>query len=199
MSFSRQRRSTKRMFGGVVAGNACQSGSPFKIAASVSVTVSPSKTLFPVRHSYRMQPNAQMSARLSTALPLACSGLMYAAVPRITPGRVIASVSVGDCDESTSLRFVRQGFCQAEVQYLDLVSGSDHHIGRFQIPVDHSLFMRCFKRFGYLAAYSQGFFNRQAALCSAFAPAFHPRQAPGRGSVFLRPVRVRRSQRCWGD
>ncbi len=38
-----------------------------------------------------------MSARLSTGLPCACSGAMYAAVPRITPGVVIAGdVIVGD-------------------------------------------------------------------------------------------------------
>jgi hypothetical protein len=36
-------------------------------------------------------------ARLSTALPRACSGAMYAAVPRITPAAVMAGeVSVGD-------------------------------------------------------------------------------------------------------
>jgi hypothetical protein len=38
-----------------------------------------------------------MSQRLSTALPRACSGLMYAAVPMITPASVIAGdVMVGD-------------------------------------------------------------------------------------------------------
>src|SRR5713226_6585069 len=38
-----------------------------------------------------------MSARLSTVLPRACSGLIYAAVPRITPARVGEMVSVGEC------------------------------------------------------------------------------------------------------
>ena len=38
-----------------------------------------------------------MSVRLSTNLPLACSGDMYAAVPRITPRIVMAGVvMVGD-------------------------------------------------------------------------------------------------------
>ena len=36
---------------------------------------------------------AQMSVRLSTVLPLACSGLMYDAVPRIMPATVPAEVS----------------------------------------------------------------------------------------------------------
>ncbi len=40
-----------------------------------------------------------MSARLSTILPRACSGLMYAAVPRIIPACVIAGVvRVGDIE-----------------------------------------------------------------------------------------------------
>jgi hypothetical protein len=38
---------------------------------------------------------AQMSARRSTGLPAACSGDMYAAVPRITPACVIVSDIVG--------------------------------------------------------------------------------------------------------
>jgi hypothetical protein len=47
--------------------------------------------------SYSVPPNAQTSVRLSTGLPFACSGDMYAAVPRITPICVIAGVViVGD-------------------------------------------------------------------------------------------------------
>ena len=39
-----------------------------------------------------------MSARLSTVFPRACSGDMYAAVPRMTPACVIAGDEiVGDC------------------------------------------------------------------------------------------------------
>ena len=44
--------------------------------ASVSVTVSPSNARRPVSISNSTQPNAQMSVRLSTACPRACSGLM---------------------------------------------------------------------------------------------------------------------------
>ena len=41
-----------------------------------------------------------MSARVSAVLPFACSGLMYAAVPRIMPTPVVIAgvVIVGDCD-----------------------------------------------------------------------------------------------------
>ena len=44
----------------------------------------------PVTISNTTTPKAQMSARLSTAAPRACSGLMYAAVPRMIPARVDA-------------------------------------------------------------------------------------------------------------
>ena len=50
-------------------------------------------------HLEQDDAEAQMSARLSTGRPAACSGLMYAAVPRIIPACVIAGVViVGDCD-----------------------------------------------------------------------------------------------------
>ena len=67
--------------GGVVAGNAVQSGSPSRTAAIVSDTVVPVAAGRPVSISYNTQPNDQMSVRLSSGSPRACSGLMYAAVP----------------------------------------------------------------------------------------------------------------------
>ncbi len=59
-------------------------------------TVSPSYSLFPVSISHRTTPNDQISARLSTGFPLACSGLMYPAVPMIIPACVARMVSVGE-------------------------------------------------------------------------------------------------------
>ena len=47
--------------------------------------VAPGKGTRPVNISYSTQPNAQTSVRLSIGSPRACSGLMYAAVPAITP------------------------------------------------------------------------------------------------------------------
>ena len=72
-----------------------RSSAPF---ASVSLTSSPSNGRLPVSISYSTQPNAQMSLRLSASRPFACSGDMYAAVPRITPTPVIMAgdVIVGD-------------------------------------------------------------------------------------------------------
>ena len=52
------------------------SGSVFSTAASVSETVAPSNRRFPVSISQSTTPKAQRSARLSTVVPRACSGLM---------------------------------------------------------------------------------------------------------------------------
>ena len=57
-------------------GNAFQSGSRSRMAAKVSATVCPVKGGRPVSISYRTQPKDQMSARVSTGRPRACSGLM---------------------------------------------------------------------------------------------------------------------------
>ena len=94
-SFVRQTRSVWRSSAGVSAGNASQAGSFLNTYASVSNTSSPANARLPVNISYSTTPNAQTSALLSTRLPLACSGLMYAAVPRMTPSRVVSRVSVG--------------------------------------------------------------------------------------------------------
>jgi hypothetical protein len=85
-SFSRQRFSRSVICAGVSVGSALHSGSPRMAAAIVSVGSSPSKARVPVSISKSTQPNAHTSLRLSATRPLACSGLMYAAVPRITRG-----------------------------------------------------------------------------------------------------------------
>ena len=61
----------------------------------VSDTVSPANATRPASISKSTQPNAQMSLRLSTARPRACSGLMYAAVPMMAPSRRLESMTSG--------------------------------------------------------------------------------------------------------
>ena len=73
-SFCRQRRSSLRMGAGVLAGKRFQSGSRSMTRAIVSETPSPANADCPVSISNSTQPKAQMSERLSTALPPACSG-----------------------------------------------------------------------------------------------------------------------------
>ena len=100
-SLSRHRRSSRRTPEGTAAGSAPPSGSVVSTDASVSEVVSPVKSRRPVSISNSTTPNAQMSARRSTGLPRACSGLIYAAVPRMMPASVIAgAVIVGDCESS---------------------------------------------------------------------------------------------------
>jgi hypothetical protein len=75
-SFSRHRRNKRRIDAGVSAGSVVESGSRSRIAASVSEMVSPANGAHPVSISWSTQPNDQMSVRLSSGLPRACSGLM---------------------------------------------------------------------------------------------------------------------------
>ena len=85
---SRQRRRRSRIAGGVSRGSLSKSIGPRSTSASVCEIVSPSNRRWPVSISHSTTPNDQISARLSTALPAACSGLMYAAVPMIMPACV---------------------------------------------------------------------------------------------------------------
>ena len=68
--------------------------------ANTSDGVSPGNARRPVSISNRTQPNAKMSLRRSALCPRACSGAMYAAVPRSTPTPVIIAgeVIVGDIE-----------------------------------------------------------------------------------------------------
>ena len=74
-SFRRQRSSRRRMTSGVVSGTARQSGS-CSIRARACRSASRPRTPDGRSASHRAQPNAQMSVRLSTGRPRACSGLM---------------------------------------------------------------------------------------------------------------------------
>jgi hypothetical protein len=75
-SFSRHHSSRCRTVPGVDGGSWSQLGACDTTAAKVSVTVARPNAAWPVSISYNTQPNAQMSARESTACPRACSGLM---------------------------------------------------------------------------------------------------------------------------
>ena len=52
-----------------------------------------------------MQPSAQTSVRRSTGLPLACSGLMYGAVPSTTPAPVSAGFVIVGAFDTPSAEF----------------------------------------------------------------------------------------------
>ena len=122
-----------------------------------------------------------MSARLSTGLPRACSGLMYAAVPRIIPAWVIAGVViVGDCDAlATSLprRFRRLG--EAEVQNFHRAIVPHLDVRGFQIAVDDPLLVRGFERLGDLLRDGQGLIDRDRARARCAAT----RSSPSTSSI----------------
>jgi len=93
-SFARLRRSNLRIDGDMLGDSASQSGACISTRAIVSLTSSPANARRPVSISQSTQPKAQRSARLSSAWSRSCSGLMYAGVPRTTPLRVPAVVTV---------------------------------------------------------------------------------------------------------
>ncbi len=96
-SLCTQRRRVSRSAGGVSSGNLLQSGSALMMLACTWPTLSPPNSCVPVSISYSTQPKAQMSVRLSTTLPRACSGLMYRAVPISTPTLVSPIGASGGC------------------------------------------------------------------------------------------------------
>ncbi len=96
-SFSSERLSSVSTGAGTCGGSKLQSGSLRRIAAIVSLMSSPSNARLAASISYNTHPSAHTSLRLSAPRPFACSGDMYAAVPRMTPACVMAGlVMVGD-------------------------------------------------------------------------------------------------------
>ena len=127
-------------------------------AAMISVAVSPRNSFRPVSISNNTTPNAQMSARLSTGRPFACSGAMYAAVPRITPRSVRAGDrSVGEFASAAATRSSGvERFGEAEVEHLHDAVRRDLHVGRLEIAMDDAFLVRGLERLGDLAGDGEG-------------------------------------------
>src|ERR1700674_5472066 len=100
-----------------------------------------------------------MSVRLSTTCARACSGLMYAAVPRIIP-RVVR-VAVASADESGA------HLGQSEVQHLHHAVRLDLDVAWFQIPMNHAFFVRGFECVGDLFSDSKCLLQRNRSLLDA--------------------------------
>ena len=105
------------------AGSACQSGSLLTTATIVSVTSSPLNADTPVSISKSTQPNAQISARVSTALPLRLLGAHVRRRAENHPAHssCAGDVMVGDLRRPSGARPRRRapvGLRQAEVEDL---------------------------------------------------------------------------------
>ena len=92
----------------------------------VDETSSPSNARLPVTSSYSTQPKAQMSARLSTGLPRACSGAHVGGRPEDDAGLALRAIdTVGDVAASAT-RAKRAGvkrLCDAEIEQLHHAHG----------------------------------------------------------------------------
>src|SRR5918993_563567 len=74
----------------------------------------------PASISKSTQPNAQMSVRVSTCCPRACSGLIYADVPRTTPRLVSSGVLATRGGRDERRTFGQWSFESGLKQRLDL-------------------------------------------------------------------------------
>ena len=120
-SFCSERRSNRRILSGVSAGSRRQSGSDFSTSLRISLTESPRNAACPVSISYSTHPNPHTSDVRSASRPFACSGDMYAAVPRIIPGRV-AAIMVGELDRPAPLPSTSRAFASPKSSTLTVPS-----------------------------------------------------------------------------
>ena len=107
--------------GGVDAGSLDQSGSLCRTAASVSVDPRALERLLAGHHLEEHATEGPDIGPLVHGLARACSGLMYAAVPRIipTPASCAGVVIVGDIDTPADIKPARlHRLRQPEVQHL---------------------------------------------------------------------------------
>ena len=109
-----------------------------------------------------------MSARLSTVLPRACSGDMYAAVPRIIPVCVIAGDVIVVTSDPT--RLVAAGsiaFARPKSRTLTVPSGLHLDVRGLQIAMNDPLLVRGFERLGDLLGDWQRLVERNRAARNA--------------------------------
>ena len=98
-SFLKHRRNKARTAAGVSAGSAVQSGSFVRTAATISLSVSPLNAALAREHFVDHAPERpDVGALVDRLAPSPAQGLMYAAVPRISPTPVIPAglASVGE-------------------------------------------------------------------------------------------------------
>src|SRR5215469_13075215 len=167
-SLIKHRCTNSRILCGVFSGSCESSGSPRTTAASLSVIVSPSNAGIPVSISYSTQPNAQMSARRSTDLPLACSGDMYPAVPSNTPAAVAATLMVGEVVDVSLRAISGQRLRQSKIKNPGLTIRRDFNICRLQVPVNNSSLVRVFQAVSDLLCQHDGLFQSHGPFGNPF-------------------------------
>ena len=102
---------------------------------------------------------------LVDGFPRACSGDMYAAVPRIIPACVIAGVViVGDIETlDVTAPAGSSAFASPKSSTFTVPSGAHLDVGGFQIAMDDPLLVRGFEGFGDLLRDRQRFVERDGA------------------------------------
>ena len=78
-------------------------GARCRISLNAAAEVAPRNGNFPVAISYNTVPNENRSVRASSSFPNACSGDIYATVPRAEPGLVICSLESSNVASSDAV------------------------------------------------------------------------------------------------
>ena len=167
-----------------MGGSASKSGSRCNTRDNTSATSSPVNARCPVSISNSTQPKAHMSARRSTVRPFACSGLMYAAVPRIIPACVIAGVViVGDIEHARQTNHAAGSMALARPKSSTFTVPSDRTLmfagfrSRWMMP----LLVRGFERLRDLLRDGQRLVDRNGAAGDTVRERRRPRLVPSRG------------------
>ena len=141
-----------------------------------------------------------MSLRRPTGFPRACSGLMYAAVPKITPIWVMAGVvMVGDLDASAEVPAGSIAFANPKSKHLHRPVRSDLDVRRLQIAVDDPLLVRRFERLRDLARDGQRLIEWNSALRDPIGQRWSFDELQYQSADTRQLLRDRRCRRCWDD
>ena len=127
------------------------------------MSVSPPNGRTPHNISYVMTPKLKMSLRWSTVVPAACSGDMYATVPRTTPGTVTVAVDAADAADGI------HHFGQAEVGELRVARLGYEHVLRLDVTMDEARLVCGGERFGDAEQASRAAAELLASLIVPFA------------------------------
>ena len=199
-SFSSARRISAPQVSGVDAGRAFQSGSSLRIAASVSLIVSPRKGAAARQH---LEQDDAERPDVRAAIDHAATRLLGrhvggGAEDDAGRGGLIGQRrrhrGVGRGPRRRARRAQRLG--QAEVQHLDGAVGTQLDVGRLQIAVDDAVLVRELHGVGDLSRDGDGLVDGTGpARCGRPASGLRSAPAPGRGRGAA--VARRLSSRPW--
>ena len=105
------------------------------MASKTIAEVAPPKAGFPVAISKSTTPNEKRSLRRSSNSPRACSGDMYATVPRVDPGLVRSSLAAVTMFDLAPSSCCEASLGEPKVEHLGLAGACDEDVRRLDVAV----------------------------------------------------------------